>query len=463
MKENFYLPKDTFDLKLNESNIENFALRLNKFPKAIIDKGKPKFVIYHKTRKNKQDSIHLINHNFKDSKKTILDFTAKYLFNLNKIQNLNLETSFFKPDWKMIVGLGDSSVYETSITLHHIYGFPYIPGQAVKGIVRNYVITEYFDKDEKKAEKNNSFIKIFGNQSEAGKIIFFDAYPASEPKIDFDIMNVHYPDYYSKTKEPTDDQNPNPIAFLTVKETKFVFSVGINNLIDEIDFSGFKENSFSELLKNALEEKGVGAKTAAGYGYLQKEKENHFPEYEKLLQKEKEKIEMSKPLWQKIIENNLFSDGINYIKNNKEKVNDVIDMLKINFQKETLWEKKKSKNQHFDFANLADEFLEFTKEKDETIISFIKKFGGKNFKKKYKSATNSQTNIKLPANIKEIEPVMELIEKNIASVSLNEFEKIEHKINSLIKKDKKKNKMKSNKKSKILTRLSEIRKQNFNS
>ena len=44
----------------------------------------------------------------------------------------------------MVVGLGGESVYETSITLHHIYGIPYIPASSIKGVVRSWIITEVF-------------------------------------------------------------------------------------------------------------------------------------------------------------------------------------------------------------------------------------------------------------------------------------------------------------------------------
>lgn len=38
---------------------------------------------------------------------------------------------------KLVIGLGGHSVYETDITLHHIYGVPYIPASAIKGSFRN--------------------------------------------------------------------------------------------------------------------------------------------------------------------------------------------------------------------------------------------------------------------------------------------------------------------------------------
>jgi CRISPR-associated protein Cmr6 len=78
------------------------------------------------------------------------------------------------------------------------------------------------------------------------------------PNIEPDIMNVHYPDYYSKNKNPTDDQNPNPIIFLTIKNTKFKFLLGSKdeNLLEKS----------KKYLSESLSEHGIGAKTAVGYG-----------------------------------------------------------------------------------------------------------------------------------------------------------------------------------------------------
>ena len=82
------------------------------------------------------------------------------------------------------------------------------------------------------------------------------------PQLKPDIMNVHYPDYYGKDKFPTDTQSPVPILFLTVEKTPFQFIIGAkesNNSLLKIAFSW---------LKSALEQHGIGAKTAVGYGYM---------------------------------------------------------------------------------------------------------------------------------------------------------------------------------------------------
>src|SRR6266702_2303534 len=45
-------------------------------------------------------------------------------------------------DWRMVVGLGGETVLETDLTLHHLYGIPYIPGSALKGLTRAYAAGE---------------------------------------------------------------------------------------------------------------------------------------------------------------------------------------------------------------------------------------------------------------------------------------------------------------------------------
>jgi len=161
--------------------------------------------------------------------------------------------------WRMIIGLGGVHPHETSMTFHHIYGIPYIPGSAVKGVTRHWVVWKCFENKEDEAlKKDEDFKNIFGTQEEQGKVIFFDAYPEGEIKLAVDIMNPHYSDYYSEGKPPADWQKPKPIPFLTVEDTKFCF------------FLASKEDSLlkkaESWLKEALKEYGIGAKTALGYG-----------------------------------------------------------------------------------------------------------------------------------------------------------------------------------------------------
>ena len=180
-------------------------------------------------------------------------------------------------DWRLVVGLGSEHVQETNMTFHHIYGIPYIPGSAIKGVLRHWWFQELQEQkdfiddkgevDETKALKDSdycNFIKTFGSQEQHGKVKFLDAYPTEAVHFAIDIMNPHYSKYYSGDQPPTDDQDPVPINFLTVEKTvfRFVFMT--------------KDEKFLTKLKGpfqkALELKGVGAKTSVGYGYFDKDK-----------------------------------------------------------------------------------------------------------------------------------------------------------------------------------------------
>ncbi|MDW8088118.1 MAG: type III-B CRISPR module RAMP protein Cmr6, partial [Candidatus Calescibacterium sp.] len=168
-------------------------------------------------------------------------------------------------------------------------GIPYIPGSAVKGVTRHWSVRKFaYQAYQKANQKNQTFeqilknlskalengennvdleingikfsdlIEIFGTQKQAGKVIFMDAYPVENINLKMDIMNVHYPDYYSGDEPPADWQMPVPIKFLTVEKTKFEFVIlsKYENLV----------NKATMLLRKALSEHGVGAKTSLGYG-----------------------------------------------------------------------------------------------------------------------------------------------------------------------------------------------------
>lgn len=278
------LPEDTRNVLDSFKNVDNFHLAFNKL--ARFEKDKFKFF-----ETDRRGIKYQIRANFSDN--FIRNIAQRFY---GSIKGLNLKFSddlVLTSEWRMVVGLGNESVYETSMALHHIYGIPYIPGSAIKGVVRSYIITEKFGKDdkeetdfknaEKRALKDQGFCDIFGcpknsfyNQSMQGKTIFFDALPLSKPQIEVDVMNPHYAPYYSDSSgevPPADYHNPKPIFFLTVEGAKFGFVIGINekdnNTIQQGKFSCEDPLSVAcKWMKKALNEHGIGAKTAVGYGYM---------------------------------------------------------------------------------------------------------------------------------------------------------------------------------------------------
>lgn len=220
---------------------------------------------------------------FEDSKKVYIE-RFRNIINILEQQNINIRKDRYKIDWRLAVGLGEASVYETSIKLHHVYGFPYIPASTFKGSLRSWVINCYFDGKEDKALKDSFFAYVFGttgsetSEGSQGNVIFFDVYPITVPIIELDIINTHYSDYYKDgmSSPPGDYYSPILVNFLTVTEAVFEFIYGYDNKYketsfkDSILFKGEPDEIISQWIKNALNYQGIGAKTSVGYGYFRK-------------------------------------------------------------------------------------------------------------------------------------------------------------------------------------------------
>jgi CRISPR-associated protein Cmr6 len=213
----------------------------------------------------------------------------------------------------LITGIGQTHPNEVGMVFDHTMGIPYIPASSVKGIVRFAHMLELI-----KSENPNQFLNkekngvvesipetkisaIFGGDLEteksgkskiekrSGRVIFLDAYPEKVPHLHVDIMNPHYGDYYSDKKgeiPPADYLAPTPIKFLTVKQgTVFTFRALAPNDSDFIE-------SVKTAFQKALEDEGVGAKTAVGYGRFEiKKDQNRLTAATKQIQKTKTPVE----------------------------------------------------------------------------------------------------------------------------------------------------------------------------
>lgn len=189
-------------------------------------------------------------------------------------------------DWRMVIGLGGSSVFETDMTVHPLYGLPFIPGSALKGLTRAWVVTEKNEKTQVPGPEGKAIAlieRIFGNQREqetqhAGSVIFFDAILMNKNfHLTLDIMNPHYSDYYREGKPPSNDQKPVPVPFLTVGgQATFLFAIAPRSPFKKEDESDAQ--TALQWLQQALEEYGIGSKTSSGYGYMQEKKRYQRPE-----------------------------------------------------------------------------------------------------------------------------------------------------------------------------------------
>lgn len=251
--------KIPYDTKISLiKDIDNFHLKLNKFARFDGDK----FYFFQKSR----NGSYRIKENFGILENKFAALNGRHYNNAKVLFGENVIDVSLTPSYHLVVGLGGHSVYETSMTLHHIYGVPYIPASSIKGVVRSWIILNVYNNDEHSAQDDDTFVKWFGSQSSAGKLVFFDAFPNEKPSIEPDIMNVHYPKYYQGVEPPTDTQSPNPIPFLTVTKSPFKFFIGSSEL--NTKSNTLKGQTIETWLKDALTNHGIGAKTAVGYGYF---------------------------------------------------------------------------------------------------------------------------------------------------------------------------------------------------
>jgi len=170
---------------------------------------------------------------------------------------------------RLVVGLGAESVYEVFLTLHPLYGFPYVPASAFKGAVRSAVIWKEFGGKEGVALADSLFCLVFGREEKQGTVRFFDGYPLEPPTVVEDVLNSHYAPYYQEGGKfpPGDYYHPVPVFFGAVEGRSWAFYVGVKEEVREA--SGEEPlNKVVKWLDYAFSAQGVGAKTSLGYGLM---------------------------------------------------------------------------------------------------------------------------------------------------------------------------------------------------
>lgn len=154
---------------------------------------------------------------------------------------------------RYVSGLGGAHPFETGFLWHRTLGVPFIPGSGVKGAARAWA--EQWS-DEKDA------MSLFGGPGGQGALIVLDALPTRPPTLETDVITPHYGEYYREGKAPGDYLSPVPVPFLVVAAgNTFRFSLLPRRRGDEETL-----DRGVELLKDALETIGAGARTSSGYG-----------------------------------------------------------------------------------------------------------------------------------------------------------------------------------------------------
>jgi CRISPR-associated protein Cmr6 len=204
----------------------------------------------------------------KDNKK-ILDNKSNNLLhfkitnNPTKFGNCSFDMQVSSPG--LLVGIGYPHEIEEikggfkfGLSLDYTTGVPYIPGSSIKGVLKDIFGGEKPNKDKLIKEKKEWIKSIIGEfdfevlreELFEGEDIFFDAFIIANNEKVFDD------DYITPHKQIT--KEPIPLRFLKIKNAKFRFCFYFKKNKEK------KEKLIKEVLK-----RGVGAKTAFGFGRFQ--------------------------------------------------------------------------------------------------------------------------------------------------------------------------------------------------
>lgn len=184
---------------------------------------------------------------------------------------------------RLIVNQAGGILENAGLCLHRHFNAPYIPGSALKGVARHAAWCAWNDEkdDVRKKELAMEIADIFGyptgdkgldsylavhglDARRSGSVCFMPAIPETTARLVVDIVNCHHMKYYSgnkKFRNAGDVEKPVPNFFPAVESgNRFVFT-----LVPQRGTSAERARAW---LLEALTVNGVGAKTAAGYGWF---------------------------------------------------------------------------------------------------------------------------------------------------------------------------------------------------
>lgn len=229
-----------------------------------------------------------------------LEKNKRFLEELSTTYGKRVATLEARLAGRLLVNLAGGVVENAGICLDRCFGLPYLPGSAVKGIVRATALWEITaESGEKKRELLRKAMLIFGHNGNdlkkgdfawaagetglavkiageevdrKGCVTFLPGLPLGTPKLVVDMINSHYPKYYQgRSKKATDDENPVPNYFPAVEAgSAFGFALVVEGLPENCEVG--TEAILAQArawLEAAITQKGAGAKAAAGYGWFQ--------------------------------------------------------------------------------------------------------------------------------------------------------------------------------------------------
>lgn len=244
------LPRDTSQALLAEGHCENFGLLLERYIAFGSNRGQAQLL------REPADRTALVP-DFSKSKEIFEAHAGRWQ---NLAQEIGAITFTARPEWRVIVGLRSNDILESGIMLHPVFGFPTLPATALKGITRAYARWVL----ERPDEELDALLGVADEEeSRCGDLVFLEGSPVTPPMIERDVINPIFGPYYRDLKTP-------PAAYLSAHPTFFLALGAASSYQFGVASQSGDQKAAQEgvsWLQGALVDLGIGAKTAAGYGY----------------------------------------------------------------------------------------------------------------------------------------------------------------------------------------------------
>ena len=183
---------------------------------------------------------------------------------------------------RLAAGLGEAGVLENGLAIQHAWGLPYLPGPSLKGVAAaaaHKLVEEptWHKTGGEDGAKGEAATLLFGDVDWRGSVEFLDGWfvPDKSNKAPYhlDIMTPHNSSYYqgkSAHATPTGQDSPVPVSFLSASG---YYAVALSASHEAAE-AGWLDAAM-QLLELGLQRLGIGAKTNAGYGRMEKVDQDH--------------------------------------------------------------------------------------------------------------------------------------------------------------------------------------------
>ena len=180
-----------------------------------------------------------------------------------------------------VTGLGNPHPLENGFTWHHTLGTPYLPGSAVKGLVRSVIETAF----QGEAQARSALLQRWFGTAEKGDVpehsgsfIFMDALPVRRCQLHVEVMTPHMNKWYEKGRktpldvdtQPGDWHAPVPITYLTARNLFLQMIILPRPGAGDAAVLQQELQDLWQALDYGLQYLGAGGKTAIGMGRMER-------------------------------------------------------------------------------------------------------------------------------------------------------------------------------------------------